>query len=243
MPSYWRHVNKVLDEAQIIIEVLDARQVNETRNIEIETKIRHKKKILLYVITKCDLVDIKQLRSKIKQLRPAVFISAKDHLGTTILKKKILQLSKGKSTIVGAVGYPNVGKSSLINALSGKGAAKTSSQSGYTKGMQKVKVDNKILILDTPGVFPHKEKDAEKHAKIGAIDYSTIKDPELAALRLIEQEKELIKQYYDVKDDDPEKILEAVGKLRKRLQKGGVIDLESAARLVLKDWQTGKIKQ
>jgi ribosome biogenesis GTPase A len=140
------------------------------------------------------------------------------------------------------LGYPNVGKSSLINALSGKGAAKTSSESGYTKGVQKIKVDNKIMLLDTPGVFPNKEKDITKHGKTGAIDYSKIKDPELAALKLIDDEMELIQNHYEVYSEDPEEILEKIAVKYKKLRKKGEADLDVAARMVLKDWQTGKIK-
>src|SRR3989338_2174139 len=133
MPSFWVHVKLVLREADILIEVLDARMIQASRNEEIEDKIRHLGKILLYVINKCDLVDVEALKQEKKGLSPSVFISSKDRLGTTILKKKILELSHGEPVIVGVLGYPNVGKSSLINALAGRTAAKTSSESGYTK--------------------------------------------------------------------------------------------------------------
>ena len=243
MPSFWVHVKKVLKEAEIIIEVLDARLINETRNKEIEDKVNKAGKILLYVVTKCDLVDLNKLKKEMKNLKPSVFISSTEHYGTTILKKKILELSKGESVIVGVVGYPNVGKSSLINSLSGRGAARTSSESGYTKGMQKVKVDNKILILDTPGVFPNKEKDIIKHSRIGAVDYSKIKDPEIAALHLIKDEKELIINHYQLQLEDAEDLLEELAFKFNKLEKGGIADLETAARFLLKEWQKGKIKK
>jgi len=243
MPSFWKHVNKVLQEAEIIIEVLDARLIEETRNKEIEGKIRKSGKKILYVITKCDLINVNQLKKKITHLKPAVFISATEHLGTTILKKKILEMSRGDKVIVGVVGYPNIGKSALINALSGRGSARTSSESGYTKGLQKIRVDNKILLLDTPGVFPDKEKDLVKHGKIGAVDYSKIKDPELIVLKLIEDEKTLIQKHYNLKEEDAEEILEAIAVKFNKLKKGGASDLEVAARFLLKQWQTGMIKQ
>ena len=241
MPSFWRHVNKVLKEADMIIEVLDARLIDETRNEELESKVKNLDKRLLFVVNKCDLVDKKKLEATKKLLKPSVFISSKDHLGTTILKKKILEISRGKSVTVGIVGYPNVGKSSLINALSGRGAAKTSSSSGFTKGMQKIRVDNKIMVLDTPGVFPHREKNISKHSKTGSVDYGKIKDPEYAALKLIEDELDVITEYYKVEGDDPDEILEEIAFKLNKLAKGGKPNLEATSRQVLKDWQTGKI--
>ena len=141
------------------------------------------------------------------------------------------------------IGQNNSGKSSLINALSGKGSAKTSSESGYTKGFQKIRVDPKIMVLDTPGVLPKKEKDHAKHAKTGALSYGKIKDVETTALRLIEDETEVITQFYNINSGDPEEILEQIAFKFKKLSGGGKANLEVAARMLLKDWQTGKIKR
>ncbi len=241
MPSFWKHVNGVLQEAEIIIEVLDARMVEETRNIELENKVERLNRRILYVFNKCDLVNKKSLEKLKTGLKPSVFISSKDKLGTTILKKKILEMSRGNSVTVGIVGYPNVGKSSLINALSGKGSARTSSESGYTKGMQKIRVDSKILVLDTPGVLPHKEKDVLKHSKTGSLSYEKIKDPETAALDLILERKDVIEKYYCVYGDDEDEILEKIAIKLRKLRAGGIPNLDGAARALLKDWQTGKI--
>ena len=77
MPTFWKHVNEVLREADIIIEVLDARFIDETRNREIEYKVRSSGKRILYVMNKCDLVNIEELKEKSKELQPSVFISSK----------------------------------------------------------------------------------------------------------------------------------------------------------------------
>ncbi|MAF99343.1 MAG: GTPase [Nanoarchaeota archaeon] len=241
MPSFWKHVNTVIQEADIIIEVLDARSIEETRNSEIEVKVHKSGKKLLFVINKCDLVNKKKVEEIKRTLKPSVFISSTEHLGTTILKKKILEMSRGKDVIVGILGYPNVGKSSLINALSGKGAARTSSQSGFTKGLQKIRVDNKIVVLDTPGVFPRKEDDKSKYGRTGSIDYATIKDPELVALRLIESEMVLFKKHFEVDGEDAEEVLEHIAIKFKKLSRGGNPNLDTAGRFVLKEWQKGKI--
>ncbi|MDP3698308.1 MAG: GTPase [Nanoarchaeota archaeon] len=242
MPTFWKHVNEVLREADIIIEVLDARFIDETRNREIEYKVRAGGKKILYVLNKCDLVNIEELKEKAKGLQPSVFISSREKLGTTILKKKILELSHGERAIVGVLGYPNVGKSSLINALSGRGSARTSSESGFTKGLQKVRVDSKIMLIDTPGVFPKEEKDVVKFGKTSAISSGKIKDPEYVALRIIEEEKERIKKHFGIEEDDEDEILERIAILFKKVRKGKELDLDAAARLFLKQWQEGKIQ-
>ena len=241
MPSYWKHVNQVLRDAEIIIEVLDARMVEQTRHIEIEQKVQRQGKILLYVFNKCDLVDPETLARHKKSLHPSVFISSREKLGTTILKKKILELSHGERVTVGILGYPNVGKSSLINALAGRSATLTSSESGFTRGVQKVRVDPKIMVIDTPGVFPQEENDQQKYGTTGAVSHGKVKDPEGVVLALITEEKKAICKYYKITAEDPEEILEKIALHLHKLLKGNLPDTETAARLVLKDWQTGKI--
>jgi ribosome biogenesis GTPase A len=243
MPAFWIIVNQVIREAELLIEVLDARMINETRNSEIEQKIKQAGKKLLYVINKCDLVNKKKLGEIKKELQLSVFVSSKDKLGTTILKQKILEVSHGQPIVVGILGYPNVGKSSLINALAGRKAARTSSTSGFTHAVQKIRVDNKITLLDTPGVYPFKEKNEEKQALTGTLSFNKIKNSELMALKLINEKKELLKNFYAVSGEEAEEILENIGRKLKKLRQGGQVDLEAVSRMVLRDWQTGKIRE
>lgn len=250
--NFWNIVNKVIKEADIILLLLDSRLIEETRNSEVESKVKKANKPLIYVLTKCDLVDKKTL-SKIK-LKPSVFVSSKDHLGTSILRDRILiegnKKYKGKDAFyVGVLGYPNVGKSSLINAMKGKKAAPSSSVSGLTKGIQKVRADNRIVFLDTPGVLPYREKNDSKHAFIGTIDFNKVKNPDIVVMELMEKYPGRIERHYGIIEPqfgveipaDLEESLEKIAKKRNLLIKGNKPDIERTAKMILKDWQTGKI--
>jgi len=125
MASFWRLVKKVIRDADIIMLVLDARFPELTRNEEIEEKVEEQDKQLLYVLNKCDLVSEEKIEELSKRYRPSVFVSTKSKLGSTVLYKKIMKISQGEDCVVGVVGYPNVGKSSVINMLKGRSSAST----------------------------------------------------------------------------------------------------------------------
>ncbi len=241
----WRHVIHVLKEADIILEVLDSREPEKTRNQALEQKIRRLGKKLLYVLNKCDLADIEDLHTSKKCFSPAVFVSSTKHLGTSLLRKKINEMSRGKRVTVGVIGYPNVGKSSLINALAGRSAARTSAESGFTRGMQMIRVSQKIMLLDTPGILGR--KDSFMLAKLGSVNYAKIKEPEGIALKIIAAEPELVKKHYGIggreeqREEDGEEILEQLARKKGKLRKGGIPDTEAAARFLLKEWQEGKL--
>ncbi len=241
--NFWKAVNDVIKEADILVEVLDARFVEETRNKEIEDKVKKAGKVLIYVINKCDLVEKTQMDKWKQKLKPSVFISAKEHMGTSYLRTAIMKNAPSGTFKVGILGYPNTGKSSVINSLKGKSSAKTSPISGYTKGMQMIKVSKRMYLLDTPGVFPYKEKDEAKHAMIASKTFQDVKDPEGAAMKLIEEKKEVIAQHYGIpEDEDPWEMLEALAMKLNRKKKGGEPDTYTTARLLLQDWQKGKVK-
>lgn len=244
MVNFWEGVNKVIRQADILLLCLDARFVQETRNDEIEEKVQRAEKPIIYVLTKSDLGSKGALLRKSKDLKPSVLFSSKARYGTHNLEMEILKIAKEKkmeSIKVGVLGYPNVGKSSLINSMKGKSSLKVSPLSGYTKRVTRVNARG-ISFMDTPGVIPYKENDEKKHVLISAIDYTKYKDPDLAVFGLMEHYMAAITRHYGVIGTDKEKVIEDIAKKNNFLLKGNVPDIARAARMILREWQTGKIK-
>ena len=118
--GFSKATDDVIRKSDIVLEILDARYVSESRNLRTENKIKSYGKKLIYVANKCDLVDKDVLEKQMKALKPSAFVSAKKHYGMTILKRLIIKESnKITDPKVGVIGYPNVGKSSIINMLKG----------------------------------------------------------------------------------------------------------------------------
>jgi hypothetical protein len=241
---------KILDESQIILEVIDARFIEETRNKEIEQEIERMNKKIVYIINKSDL------NPKLENLpTPNVIVSCKDRKGIKNLRDKIKILAKsipknkdGK-VIVGVIGYPNTGKSSLINILIGKNSAKTGDEAGFTKGIQKLRLSEGITLLDSPGVIPKKEYSSEdsrlmsRNTKVGARSYNQIKNPQEVVFELMKEFPGLLEKYYGINaNGDSEILLEVLGGKKNFLLKKAEVDIDRTARIVLRDWQEGKIR-
>ena len=240
MPNYWKLVNKVIRESDVLLLVLDARMPEESRNPEIENKIKKAGKRFLFVINKCDLLSRNEL-SELK-LNPRVTMSAKERKGSIKLLRKLSRMAAGKDITVGVLGYPNSGKSSVINALKGRQSAPTSSISGYTRALRKIRVSKNIMLFDTPGVLPYREKDNIKHAILGAKDPGRIKDPEGLVMDIMDRYPSKIEGYFRVKTGDPEEVLETIAVKKKMLGKGGLPDTERMARRILYLLQKGEIR-
>ncbi len=242
--NFWKVVNEVIVNSDIIIEVLDARFADETRNKEIEDKVLTLNKKLVYVINKCDLVNKLKLERMKQKLKPSVYVSAVKKYGTIKLLRLLNKLSAGKDKVViGVVGYPNTGKSSVINALKGRRSASVSPVGGHTKGKQLVRISKKIYLLDSPGVYPYKEKDVVKQALISSIDYSKVKEPVMVVMDLMKRYGRNIAGYYKVKYTlDYDSVIKEIAVKFKLLRKGNEPDYERAARLILRDLQKNRIR-
>lgn len=247
MSTFNKRVYRIIEKSDIVIEILDARFIEQTMNTRIEDKIRSKNKILVHVINKCDFVEKGYLEHAKRRLENCVFVSAKKHLGTTMLKQKIRMLaSKNRieRPIVGVVGYPNVGKSSVINALKGRCSAKTSPEAGYTKGEQYVRIRNNFLMIDTPGVIAKEKNKEDELVLIGAKNPYAIKDPDLAVITLLEEHPGLVEDKYGVETKkNKEATLKEIALKLNLKRKGNLPDIERASRKILEDWISGKIVQ
>jgi hypothetical protein len=241
---------KIIQDSDIILEVLDARFIEDTRNKEVEELILKSKKLLFFVINKSDLKKIK--RKDLEGVKPYVLVSCKNRKGTKELRDKIKLFAKKfekEKVVVGVIGYPNTGKSSLINLLIGKSSAGVGSDAGFTKGIQKLRLSSGIVLLDSPGVIPKKEYSGiqqsaiSKHTKVGARSYSQVREPEMIVADLIKDYSNVLEAYYKIDaKGDSEILLEKLGKKLNFLKKGGEIDFDKTARKILKDWQEGRIE-
>ena len=253
--AFVSQIQNIIRTSDIILEVLDARFIDKTRNLQLENEIKQQNKKLIYVLNKADLVDVNEIKRNydLESIKPYVFFSSKNKIGRSRLREVISIESKrvkAKEVRIGVIGYPNTGKSTLINVLVGGKRAGTSSKAGFTKNVQKIRLKSNILIFDSPGVITNNEENSineaiiKKHTEIGAKDYHRVKYPELTVKEIMNEDPKIFDNFYNLDSGgDVENLLENLGKRWNFLIKGGEIDQDRTARKILKDWQEGKIKK
>jgi hypothetical protein len=253
MRDFWKAADKVIDQSDVLLEVVDARMPYLTRNRNVENRIARNGKSFILVLNKADLIT-KKMRNDIVERamsKKVIFVSCRKRIGIAELRRMIFAISakhrRGGRINVGVVGYPNTGKSSVINTLTGRSAAKTSPVAGVTRGVQWISGGDDILYLDTPGVVPPDKKDEAERAMMSVIDPEKLEEPDLAAMKIIQMfldnDRHGLERFYGVAAGTGEAldILLEIGMKKNFLSKGGKVDMVRTSLRVIMDWQRGRL--
>ncbi|EZF23458.1 hypothetical protein H113_03934 [Trichophyton rubrum MR1459] len=287
---------EVIDRADVILYVLDARDPEGTRSKEVEREIMaadHGSKRLILILNKIDLVPPPVLKGWLVYLRryfPTLPLRASsgapnahtfDHKQLTVkgtsetlfkaLKAYAHDKQLKRAVSVGVIGYPNVGKSSVINSLTSRvtrgnaNVCPVGAEAGVTTSLREVKLDSKLKVIDSPGiVFPNAEKPKSSESRkikeqarlilLNAIPPKQISDPVPAVTLLLKRlsaSEGLLSKMLDfygipplfpTNGDKTTDFLIQVARRRGRLGRGGTPNINSAATTVITDWRDGRIQ-
>jgi nuclear GTP-binding protein len=266
----WQELYKVVDSSDIIVMVIDARDPMGTRCLPLEKELKKNRshKHLILLMNKCDLVPSWVAKKWVQTLSKehptlAFHASVTNPFGKNALIQLLRQFAglmrDRKHVSVGFVGFPNVGKSSVVNALKGTEACKAAPVPGETKVWQYVALTKRIYLIDCPGIVPDHgnweitiDAEADKVLK-GVVRPEKLSSPSLyipVLLSRIVDTDRLVKKY----SIDPAVIaanpnifsnadlfLSTLATRMGKLLKGGEPDLETVARVVIQDWQKGRL--
>ena len=245
----------------LVIELLDARAPVSSRNPDIDELAVNKSRLIL--LNKADLADERITAMWIEYFENKGFcvvkLDSRNRNGMKQIQNSIMEVCKDKierdrkrgiiNRPVRAMvaGIPNVGKSTFINSFAGKACAQTGNKPGVTKGKQWIRLNKNVELLDTPGILWPKfddERVGTNLAFIGSINDQIINITELA-LELIGElhtgYEGVLAQRYGIDETDNIGILTDIANVRGCLKKGGEVDFDKAAYLILDDFRSGKI--
>lgn len=270
-----RQIIQDLKLVDIVIELLDARIPISSQNPNIAEITKNKKKII--VLNKCDLADDKQNKLWVEYFNkkgiPAVLTDSNSGRGIEECIRKIEEVMQvelnsqaekgriGRKIRAMILGIPNVGKSSFINRIAKRNTAGVGNRPGVTKQKQWIRINEKIELLDTPGVLWPKFE-SEKVA-LNLCFTGTIKEEILDKIEIAYQLTKFLLENYRKKlcdrykldekyientlaQEQPEnnniyEIMLQIGKNRGCIMSGGRIDEEKTARTILDEFKNGKL--
>ncbi|XXG43167.1 hypothetical protein AAC387_Pa01g3269 [Persea americana] len=250
----WGELYKVVDSSDVVVQVLDARDPQGTRCHHLEKHLKEhcKHKHMVLLLNKCDLVPdwatkgwLRVLSREYPTLAFHASINKSFGKGSLLsVLRQFARLKADKQAIsVGFVGYPNVGKSSVINTLRTKNVCKVAPIPGETKVWQYITLTKRIFLIDCPGVVYH-NKDSETDIVLkGVVRVANLEDASEHIGEVLKRvKKEHLQRAYKIQEwDDENDFLVKLCKLSGKLLKGGEPDLMTAAKMVLHDWQRGRI--
>jgi ribosome biogenesis GTPase A len=246
----------------VVIELVDARIPLSSKNPDIDELAKNKSRVIL--LNKYDLAEPKYnekwkayFESKgyfvtLVNSKTGVGVKKVNEIVQEACKEKIERDRKrgiiNRPVRAMVVGIPNVGKSTFINSFAGKSSAKTGNKPGVTKGKQWIRLSKNIELLDTPGILWPKFEDQAvglRLAFIGSIREEILNILELS-LELIKFLREnyigcLAARYNIEEVDDPVQILSSIAERRACRIRGGFLDLNKAAGIVIDEFQDGKL--
>lgn len=274
--AFSREFSTVVEKSDVILEILDARDPMGCRVRAVEELVASSggKKRVVLVLNKIDMVPrevVKQWLSILRREFPTIAFKAStqhqranfgsststhldsntDCLGSAtliqLLKNYCRSLDIKTSIRVGVVGYPNVGKSSIINSLKRSKVCKVGAVPGVTTASQEIHLDSNIKLLDCPGiVFASPSHDNDELAELflrNCIRIDQLEDP-IAPVNLILKKipVDLLMLLYSIpRFSTTNEFLTRIAHRQGKLKKGGIPNLEAAAMVVLQDWNQGKI--
>jgi ribosome biogenesis GTPase A len=254
-----REIQEKLDLIDVVFEVVDARIPFSSKIKDIDDLIKDKPKII--IMSKKDLCDESRTSKWVKYYeekgyKVLMFDLMKDNINKLytvtdeILKdlneKRIEKGLKERKYRALVMGIPNVGKSTLINKLTGKRAANVGNKPGVTKVISWIRINDKLELLDTPGILWPKIDDKAVGYKLAS--FSAIKDEilpkdEVACFILeymFNNYRTALEDRYGVTNiDDYSDVYDVIGRRRGCVVRGNEVDYDKVSNLIIKDLQEG----
>ncbi|KFY72300.1 hypothetical protein V499_07553 [Pseudogymnoascus sp. VKM F-103] len=251
----WNELYKVIDSSDVVIHVLDARDPLGTRCRSVEKYIKEEAphKHLIFVLNKCDLVPTGVAAAWVRYLSKdyptlAFHASITNSFGKGSLIQLLRQFSSlhsdRKQVSVGFIGYPNTGKSSIINTLRNKKVCTVAPIPGETKIWQYITLMKRIYLIDCPGVVPPSSSDTPQDILLrGVVRVENVENPEQYIPAVLAKTKpQHIERTYALRGyKDHIEFLELLARKGGRLLHGGEPDVDGVAKMVLNDFLRGKI--